>query len=74
MIAPEKIVYLAVIVIGAVAGFGMLFVRPSPGEPERLDRVFPLARFYRYGPVRVTFALLCFGFALFALGSMLGWF
>jgi hypothetical protein len=74
VIPPEQTAYLAVAVIGIISGLGMLFVRPSPGEPERLDRLFPLARFYRYGPVRVAFALVCFGFALAGLGLGFGWF
>ena len=73
MLAPEQTPYLAVIVIGLVAGLGMLLVKPSPGEPEKLDRFFPLARFYRYAAVRTFFALGFFAFALLGLASMLGW-
>jgi hypothetical protein len=73
VLAPEQTPYLAVIVVGLVAGLGMLLVKPAPGEPEKLDRLFPLARFYRYAAVRTSFALGFFAFALFGFASMFGW-
>jgi hypothetical protein len=64
---------IAFVVIGIVAGLGMLFVQPAAGEPEQLDRLFPLARLYRYRAVRVVMAVAFFGFALLGLALMLGW-
>jgi hypothetical protein len=73
VVAPEKTPYLAFIVLGTIAGFGMLFVRPSPSEPEQLDRLFPSTRFLAYRPVRVVFALMFFAVALAGVAFMFGW-
>jgi len=73
VIEPEKTAYLAFVVIGSIAGLGMLFVRPSPGEPEQLDRLFPATRFLAYRSVRVIFALMFFAMALAGVAFMFGW-
>ena len=73
MIAPEKTAYLAFVVVGSIAGLGMLFVRPSPDEPELLDRLFPLTRFLAYRLVRVVFACMFFAVALAGIAFMFGW-
>jgi hypothetical protein len=71
--SSNQIAALVFVVLGVVAGVGFLLVRPAPGEPERVARVFPLARLYRYAVVRVVVALLCFALALFGAASAMGW-
>ena len=71
--SSNQIATLVFVVLGVVAGVGFLLVRPAPGEPERVGRLFPLARLYRYAAVRVVVALLCFAFALFGAASAIGW-
>jgi hypothetical protein len=73
VIAPEKTAYLAFTVLGTITGLGMLFVRPSPGEPEQLDRLFPLTRFLAYRPVRIVFSVMFFAVALAGVAFTFGW-
>jgi hypothetical protein len=73
VLAPEQTAYLAFTVIGIIVGIGMLLVRPAPQEPEKLDRLFPLARFLAYAPVRIAFACAGFAFALVGLAFAFGW-
>jgi len=56
-----------------VVGVCILFVRPARGEPEKLGRLFPLARLYLYVAVRIVAALFCFVLALLGVASALGW-
>jgi hypothetical protein len=64
----------AMVFVGLIVGIGMVLVRPTPGEPEELQKIWPLARFYRYKSARLTFALLGFAFALIGALQMAGWF
>ena len=64
----------AMIVVGLIVGVGMILVRPAPGEPEKLQKIWPLARYYRYKSARFAFAFLGFSFALIGAGQMAGWF
>jgi len=73
VLAPEQTPYLAVVVIGLITGLGILFVKPAPSEPDKLDRTFPMARFYQYAAFRRLIALISFGFAAAGLAFMLGW-
>jgi hypothetical protein len=49
--------------LGLVLGFGMIFVRPAPGEPERAAKIVPWAIMYRYKLFRYFVALFGFAFA-----------
>lgn len=71
--SSNQIVALAFVVLGVVAGVGILFVRPANDEPGYVGRLFPLARLYRYAVVRVVAALLCFALALLGVASAMGW-
>lgn len=71
--SSNQIVALVFVVLGVVAGAGILFVRPANGEPEHVGRLFPLARLYRYVIVRVVVALFCFVLALLGAASAMGW-
>ena len=73
MMTEKEVAALAFVVVGLVAGTGMLLVRPPPNEPERLAWVWPLARLYRYRAFRVVVALLCFGSVMFGLAHFRGW-
>ena len=64
---------LIIALAGVVAGVGLLLVRPSPGEPERLNRMWPAARFYKYRSVRVAIGVVCLALAWLGLALALGW-
>lgn len=55
MIDSDQFNFLLFALIGAVAGVGLLLVKPAPDEPELLDRFWPGARIYRLRCVRVIF-------------------
>jgi hypothetical protein len=61
------------LVLGLVLGFGMIFVRPAPGEPERAAKIVPWAIMYRYKLFRYFVALFGFAFAFFGLAGLVGW-
>ena len=60
-------------VLALVAGVGMLLVRPSPGEPERLNGLFPGTRLLQYLWVRVAYAIFIIVVGCFGAAILLGW-
>lgn len=53
MIDSDQFNFLLFALIGAVAGVGLLLVKPAPDEPELLDRFWPGARIYRLRALRI---------------------
>jgi hypothetical protein len=69
----DVVIGLIFIAMGLLAGFGMLMVKPSHGEPEALAKMFPGATLYRSKLVRTSVALIGFCFVLLGFSMVLGW-
>jgi hypothetical protein len=62
----DRIAWIVLVVMGLVAGAGLLAVRTSQTDAMRVSTLFPIARLFQYRSIRVGVALLCF--ALVAVG------
>ena len=60
------------VVVGLIVGVGMIFVRPVPGEAEELQKIWPLARFYKHKSARIAFAIIGILFAFVGARQMMG--
>ena len=67
MIDSNQLGFLLFALIGAVAGIGLLLVKPAPDDPELLDRFWPGARIYRLRCVRVILGFFILGLTTFVL-------
>lgn len=61
------------VVLGLVLGFGMIFVRPAPGEPEKAAKIVPWGIMYRYKLFRYFVALVGFVFAFLGIAGLVDW-
>jgi hypothetical protein len=69
---PDRIAWLALVVLGLVVAVGMLAVRTSGAEVTRLSAVFPGAQLFQYRAVRVIIALASFGIAIVGVAGLMG--
>jgi hypothetical protein len=69
----NQIAAVGFLILALVAGGGMLLVRPSQGEPARLNSVFPGARLLQYFWVRVLFAIFIIVVGCFGAATAVGW-
>ena len=67
MIDSGQFNFLLFALIGAVAGVGLLLVKPAPDDPELLDRFWPGARIYRLLSVCVILGFFILGLTTFVL-------
>ena len=70
--SPDTLLGVIFAIMGLVVGFGMAFVEPSPGEPEKLARIWPWVGLYRHRWARIAAAALGFGIALLGIGLTAG--
>lgn len=68
----EQIAWLALVVMGLVAGVGMLAVRSSAAEATHISAVFPIARLFQYRGFRVAVSLAGFAFAIVGAVGLTG--
>jgi hypothetical protein len=55
------------IILGLIAGFGLLFVRVDEGSLKTASKIAPWARLYRYKVFRYFAAAICFALAIYGL-------
>ena len=67
MIDSDQFNFLLFALIGAVAGIGLLLVKPTLSEPEFLNRLWPGVRIYRLRSVRVILGFFILGLTTFVL-------
>ena len=69
---PDHIEWLVLLVLGLVAGVGMLCVRTSTAEATSVATFFLGARLFQYRIVRAIGALLGFAFAIVGAAGLMG--
>jgi hypothetical protein len=68
----DRFLGLGFLLLGLVVGLGLIFVKPAPGEPERLSKFLPGMSLYRFATFRYCVSAIGFLFALLGAAIVLG--